>query len=95
MKPEEVLILGPNVGCNLVWLDERHGIRDSLFGLERAWKNISFQAPCHGQVHLPLEQIAQGPIQPGPEHLQGWGSPSLSAPVLHHLHREEFLVRLR
>jgi len=29
--------------------------------------------PCHGQGHLPPDQIAQSPIQPGLEHLQGFG----------------------
>ena len=33
--------------------------------------------PCHRQgrqpPHLILDQAAQGPIQPGLEHLQGWG----------------------
>ena len=26
--------------------------------------------PCHGQGHLPLDQVAQRPIQPGLEHFQ-------------------------
>jgi len=26
---------------------------------------------CYGQGHLPLDQVAQSPIQPGLEHLQG------------------------
>ena len=33
--------------------------------------------PCHRQGHQPphliLDQAAQDPIQPGLEHLQGWG----------------------
>jgi len=39
------------------------------------WKgplNISsFQPPGHGQGHLPLDQAAQSPTQPGLEHFQG------------------------
>jgi len=29
--------------------------------------------PCHGQVHLPLDQAAQSPVQPGLGHCQGGG----------------------
>ncbi|KAK4827484.1 hypothetical protein QYF61_018784 [Mycteria americana] len=43
------------------------------FGLEGTLKIISFQRPCHGQGRLPLDQVAQSPIQPGLEHFQGWG----------------------
>ena len=49
---------------------------------------------CHGQGHLPLDQIAQSSIQPGLRHCQGRGSHSFSGqpvPVPHHPHREEFL----
>ena len=28
-------------------------------------------APCHGQGHLPPDQAAPSPIQPGLEHCQG------------------------
>jgi len=35
------------------------------FGLEGTLKTISFQLPCHGQGLLPLDQVAQIPIQPG------------------------------
>jgi len=34
--------------------------------------------PCHGQGHLPLDQVAQSPIQPGLDHCQGGGSHSFS-----------------
>ncbi|KAK4818440.1 hypothetical protein QYF61_013127 [Mycteria americana] len=39
--------------------------------------------------HLPLDQVAQSPIQPGLEHFQGWGIHSFSGqpvPVPHHPH---------
>jgi len=45
--------------------------------------------------HLPLDQVAQSPIQPGLEHLQGGGIHSFSGqpvPVPHHRHSEEFLA---
>lgn len=29
---------------------------------------------CHEQGHVPLDQVAQGFIQPGFEHCQGWGT---------------------
>jgi len=57
---------------------------------------IKFQTRCHRQGHQPpdvaLDQDAQGPIQPGLEHLQGWGIHSLSGqpvPASHHLHGKE------
>jgi len=49
------------------------------FGLEGTLKIISFQPPCHGQGHLPVDQVAQSPVQPGLEHCQGGGSHSSSA----------------
>jgi len=33
--------------------------------LEGTLKIIWFQPPCHEQGHLPLDQVAQSPIQPG------------------------------
>jgi len=39
---------------------------------------MSFQLPCHGQGHLPLDQVAQSPVQPGLEPCQGGGSRSFS-----------------
>lgn len=40
------------------------------FWLERTLRTIQFQLLCNGQGHLPLDQAAQGPSQPGLEHLQ-------------------------
>ncbi|KAJ7421664.1 hypothetical protein BTVI_17271 [Pitangus sulphuratus] len=47
-------------------------------GLEGTLKIISFQPQRRGQGHLPLDQVAQSPIQPGFEHCQGWGIHSFS-----------------
>jgi len=44
------------------------------FGLERTWKIIQFQPPCHRQGHLPPDQGAPSAVQPGLEHCQGWGT---------------------
>ena len=47
--------------------------------------------------HLPLDQVAQSPIQPGLEHSQGRGSHSFSGqhvPVPHHTHGKEFLPNI-
>jgi len=51
---------------------------------------------CHRQGHQPpdlvLHQAAQGPIHPGLEHLQGWGTHNLSGqpvPAPHHSVCEE------
>mgnify|MGYP001852528708 CR=1 FL=1 len=41
--------------------------------LEVAIKIIELQLPCHGQGGQPLDQAAQGSIQPDAEHLQGSG----------------------
>jgi len=40
--------------------------------LEETSKIMQFQPPCQGQGCQPLDQAAQGPIQPGPECLQRW-----------------------
>jgi len=32
------------------------------------------QLPCSEQGHLPLDQVAQSPLQPGLECFQGWAS---------------------
>ena len=43
---------------------------------------MKFQPLCHRQGHQPpdllLDQVDQGPVQPGLEHLQGWSIHSLS-----------------
>ena len=39
----------------------------------------------HQPPHLILYQAAQDPIQPGLEHLQGWGIHSLSGQLFQHL----------
>jgi len=43
------------------------------FELEGTLKVIQFQCPCNRWAHLPLDQVAQSPIQPGLEHCQGLG----------------------
>ncbi|EOB08416.1 hypothetical protein Anapl_06434, partial [Anas platyrhynchos] len=53
----------------------------------RNLKDHPFPPPCHGQEHLPPDQVAQSPIQPGLEHLQGWGIHNFSGqpvPGPHH-----------
>ena len=65
-------------------------------GLEGTSVIMKFQPPCHRQDHQPphliLDQAAQGPIQSGLKHLQGWGIHSLSGqpvPAPHHSHNKE------
>ena len=60
-------------------------------GFEGNSRIMNLQALCHRQGHQPphliLDQVAQGPIQPGLEHLQGWGIHNLSGqpvPAPHH-----------
>ena len=43
------------------------------FGLEGMFKDHLIPTPCYMQGHLPLDQVAHSPIQPGPECFQGWG----------------------
>jgi len=67
------------------------------FGLEGTLKIIWFQPPCHGHRHLPLDQVAQSPIQPGLEHSQGGSSHRFSGQpvtVPHHPHSKEFLPNI-
>jgi len=58
-------------------------------GLEGTSRIIKLQTLCFMQgcqlSHLILDQAAQGPIQPGREHLQGWGIHSLSGQLFQHL----------
>ena len=52
--------------------------------------------PCHGQGHLPPDQVAPSPVQPSPEHCQGWGIYHFSGhpvPAPHHPHREELVPK--
>jgi len=57
------------------------------FGLEGTFKGHLVQPPCNKQEHLPLDQVAQSPIQPDLECFQGWSIYHLSgqpALVFHH-----------
>jgi len=40
------------------------------FGLEVTFKACLVQTACQGQGHLSLDQVAQSPVQPDPEHFQ-------------------------
>jgi len=65
---------------------------------ELALEYLSTVRPCtmlHGQGHLPLDQAAQSPIQPGLEHFQGGGIHSFSGqpvPVPQNPHRKNFFL---
>ena len=72
-----------------------HRITEWL-GLEGTSRIINLLSLCCSQGHQPshliLDQAAQGPIQPGLEHLQGWGIHNFSGqpvPALHHSHSKE------
>ena len=87
--------------CNTVTgelpaLVEYHRIIE-WFGLEGTFKTIMFQPPCYRQGHLPLDQVAHSPIQPGFEHFQAEGIHRLAeqpVPVCHHSHSKEFLPNI-
>jgi len=57
--------------------------------LKGASRITKFQPPWHRQGHQPpdlvLDQAAKGPIEPGPEHVQGWSIHSLSGSLCQHL----------
>ncbi|KAK4827689.1 hypothetical protein QYF61_020823 [Mycteria americana] len=61
----------------LLSMQQNHRIIE-WFGLEGTLKIIFFQPTCHGPGHLPLDQVAQSPIQPGLECFQRWGIHSFS-----------------
>lgn len=46
----------------------------------REQKDHPVQPPFHRQVCHPLDQVDQGLIQPGLEHLWGWGIHDFSGP---------------
>jgi len=61
---------------------------------ERDLKDHLVPTPSCRQGHLPLDQVAQSPIQPGLEGFQGGGIHNLSGqpvPLCHHPHCKEFL----
>ena len=69
------------------WANDR--ILVEWLGMEGTSRIIKLQPPCYRQgcqpPHFILDQAAQGPIQPGLEHLQGWGIHSLSGQLFQHL----------
>ena len=55
------------------------------------------QSPCHGQGHLPLDQVAQSPIQPSLQQFQGGDSHSFfgqPVPGPHLPHSKKFLSHI-
>jgi len=64
------------VGCYpLLYMGQLRAVDVAVIvwlGLEGTSKIILFQPPCLGQGCHPPDQVAQGPFQPGLEHLQGW-----------------------
>ena len=74
-------------------LSQNHRVIERI-GLEGTLKITQFQIPCHGQGYLPLDQVAQSPIQPDLEHFQGWSIHNFSGqplPLSRHPHHEKFL----
>lgn len=56
--------------------------------LEGTSELIYFQQHCYRQGHLPLDQTAQSPMQPGPESFQGWKIHNLCMHTEHNTGRE-------
>jgi len=97
-KNGHYVLVDAKITVLLISLQEmKHRIRIiEWLGLEGSLTILcrQFQAPCHGQGHLALDQVAQSPIQPGLEHFQGGGIHNFSgqrAPGLHHPHTAELL----
>jgi len=64
------------------------------FGLEGTFRGHLAQPPCSEQGHLPLDEAAQSPVQPGLECFQGRVLHYLSGqpvPVFHHPYHKNFL----
>jgi len=70
-----------------------HGIME-WFGLEETSKHHLVQTPCNEQRHLPLDQVAQSPVQPDLACFHRWGIYHLCGqpvPVFHHPHHKKIL----
>ena len=85
-----------HVTCFTTFKDSFDWIIESqnAMGWKGPLKVILFQLPCHEQGHIPLDQVAQSPVQPDLECFQGWGSYHLSGqlvPVFHYHHCKKFL----
>ena len=76
---------------------ETSGLQNQIlecFGLERTFRGHLAQPPCSEQGHIPLDQVAQSPIQPDLECFQAWGLHYLSGqpiPVFYHPHSKKIL----
>ena len=65
------------------------------YELEGTLEGPSSPNPCNEQGHLQLHQVAQSPVQPDLECLQGWSIHCLSGqpvPVPHHSYYNFFLI---
>jgi len=51
--------------------------------LEETFKDHLVQLPCNEQRYLPLDQVAQVPVQPDLECLQGWRIHHISGQPVH------------
>jgi len=74
----------------LFFLEKHHSQHHRMVGLEGTSRITKLQPPCCRQGHQPPHvipaQSAQGPIQPGLEHLQGWmGHPQPLWQLFQHL----------
>ena len=64
------------------------------FGWGGALKGHLVEAPSSEQGRLRLDEVAQSPVQPDRECLQGWGSYHLSGPAVAVLQRPDGRKRL-
>ena len=63
--PKEAEKSGPESIVSLETLEHKWLLSHRIiewFGLEGTLQIILFQPPCHGQGHLPLDQVAQSSI---------------------------------
>jgi len=77
----------------MMFLASQPGSQNGL-GWQGPYRSSSSNPPATGQGHLPLDQVAQSPIQPGLEPCQGGGIYNFSGQpvsVPHHPHSKEFL----
>ena len=86
----------PNIYCKSS-LDLRNHRIITWFWLEGTLRITWLQPPCYRQGHLPLDQVAYSPIQPGLECFQGGGIHKVTGqpvPVSHYTHSKEFLSNI-
>ncbi|NXS54109.1 ZN638 protein, partial [Brachypteracias leptosomus] len=78
--PEEKTVLGHTSPKEVVVASKAEGKKPLIMSRGEG-EGEMFVISVRTLQHLPLEQVAPSPIQPGLEHLQGWGFPGLQGKI--------------